>query len=200
MTEWMDSLKNIYLRLSILLAYGPSARIIDTMRYCWDRIDHSTGIVERVIHRIFDDPRYADIPQEMKQYRPACRLSELITYDVEAINVLYFCHSSAPRDLVDQSFEEQSLRRLFRLLNLTARRLPILAVSHDVTSGAEVNANLLRSTEMRRPYQLSAYYASRSHSSTQHPTFTNSMDLGARVSVRAQYVSSSARLLTEHCC
>lgn len=129
MIDWIDSLRFFHLNLSITIAYTPSDRIVAAVRYCWDRIAHSTEIVESIIHRIFDDPRYARIPQERKQFRPSSRLSELISQDAEAIPTLQACHLILQRRSCSQELLNESMNRIDDILNLTAGRLLLFSVS-----------------------------------------------------------------------
>ncbi|GAA5905606.1 uncharacterized protein JCM6883_005385 [Sporobolomyces salmoneus] len=129
MSEWIPSLQDFHLDLSVFLAYAPSKNARNAVRTCWNKLDQTTMTVESLIHRIFDDPRYEQIPDELKQYRPAGRLSELISFDIEAFPKLIACHrmvcnGDASRDLV-----QESVRRFFRQLNLTVGRLEVFARS-----------------------------------------------------------------------
>jgi len=129
MIDWIDSLRFFHLNLSITLAYTPPVQIVAAIRYCWDRLAHSTEVVESIIHRIFDDPRYDQIPQEMKQFRPSSRLSELISQDAEAIPTLQACHYLLQRQSCSQELLNESMDRIDDILNLTAGRLLLFSVS-----------------------------------------------------------------------
>lgn len=145
MIDWIDSLRFFHLNLSLILAYTPSVRIVAAVRYCWDRLTHSTAIVESIIHRIFDDPRYSRIPQEMKRFRPSSRLSELISQDAEAIPTLQACHLMLERRGCSSELLLESTNRIDNILNLTAGRLLLFSVSLDsafrsiASSRADIN-------------------------------------------------------------
>jgi hypothetical protein len=129
MSEWTPSLRNYHLDLIRILAYSPSINFASVIQYCWRKIDHSTEVVDSLIHRIFEDPRYDKIPQELKQFRPSARLSELVCYEVEAVPTLWGCHRMLRRHDAPSAILRESQQRLFKVLNLTAGRLAIFAVS-----------------------------------------------------------------------
>jgi hypothetical protein len=129
MTEWIPSLRDLHEHLFIFLNYAPSSRASATVSYCWRRIKHSTEVVESLIRRIFEDPRYDKIPQELKQFRPSARLAELINCDVDAIPTLLACDRLLRRAGASSGILRESYEQILSLIDITAGRLAVLSVS-----------------------------------------------------------------------
>ncbi|GAA5831592.1 hypothetical protein JCM3766R1_004945 [Sporobolomyces carnicolor] len=129
MSEWIPSAYRLQRHLAIFLAYSPSRKLIEAIRHIWSRVDHLTDVLETLIQRIFRDPRYDKVPQELKQYRPGCRLSELTSSGAETIPILSACHRKL-RGVVDyQALLQENKIRVFRQLDVTAGRMVIVASS-----------------------------------------------------------------------
>ncbi|GAA6064752.1 hypothetical protein JCM10212_002671 [Sporobolomyces blumeae] len=124
-SSWIPSLGAVWTDLSRILAYAPTSSTFATVRYCWRRNDELLAVCDSVISRVAADPRFSSTTPP----RPRIFLQNLVYAEVETLRLLWSCHIKLERTtsfaLQSSSLQFESEQRLFRGLDLVARRLSL---------------------------------------------------------------------------
>lgn len=137
--EWIPRVGEFHRHAAISLAYTSSQDVLRAVRRCWIGVEYSNVVTESVIRRVFHDPRYERTNPELRQRRPAARLSELISLDTEAFTTLIACDRMLRAGHCSKASLEESATRIFRQLDLTADRLEIFSVRLHSLKGRDLD-------------------------------------------------------------